>query len=93
MAGSRSGIEQPGCQPGARWTDFGPAITLQGLELRQKRDEPWQLTVAEATLQLDLWQSLSQQQWVIGELQFQGVEMIPPRRLLSSQGESASSTQ
>ncbi|GAB3241424.1 YhdP family protein [Pseudaeromonas pectinilytica] len=76
---------------GARWTDFGPAITLQGLELRQKRDEPWQLTVAEATLQLDLWQSLSQQQWVIGELQFQGVEMILPRRLLSAQGESASS--
>jgi uncharacterized protein (TIGR02099 family) len=77
---------------GARWTDFGPAIALKGLSLQQKNREPWQLQVQDATLQLDLWQSLSQRQWIIGELQFQGVTLILPQRLLRSpEGESQSS--
>ena len=69
---------------GARWSDYGPAISLQGLTLQQKRKDPWQLQVQDVTLQLDLWQSLRQRQWVIGNLQFQGVELVLPRRLLHS---------
>ncbi len=40
---------------GARWSDYGPAISLQGLTLQQKRKDPWQLRVQDVTLQLDLW--------------------------------------
>ena len=69
---------------GARWSDYGPAVTLHGLTLQQKRSEPWQLRVENATVQLDLWQSLQQWQWVIGNLQFQGVELVVPKRLLHS---------
>ncbi len=72
---------------GARWSDYGPAVTLHGLTLQQKRSEPWQLRVQDATLQLDLWQSLRQRQWVIGNLQFQGVELVVPKRLLHTESD------
>ena len=82
-------VEDPAIQSdlqglGARWSDYGPAVTLHGLTLQQKRSEPWQLRVENATVQLDLWQSLQQWQWVIGNLQFQGVELVVPKRLLHS---------
>ncbi|GAA4504634.1 YhdP family protein [Pseudaeromonas paramecii] len=65
------------------WTRYGPTLALEDLQLGQPQAS-WQLQLDSAYLHLDLWQSLLQRQWVLGEL-----ELVRPRLTLASQHWSA----
>lgn len=66
---------------GVHWTDYGPAIALQELTLKNRAAQPWLVRVGEATLHLNIWQSLRQRQWVIDDLQFHHVLIHIPDRV------------
>ena len=68
---------------GVTWSQYGPRLALEGLALHQTGDKPWQLTVQQANLHLDPWQSLVQRRWVVSELQFSGVDLTLSSALLS----------
>lgn len=80
----QSWIQQASGQPtrlGAltlAWTRYGPTLALEDLQLGQPAAS-WQLQLDSAYLHLDLWQSLLQRQWVLGEL-----ELVRPQLTLAS---------
>ncbi|MGL4205509.1 MAG: YhdP family protein, partial [Aeromonadaceae bacterium] len=74
---------------GVTWSHYGPRLALEGLALHQTGSKPWQLTVQQADLRLDPWQSLVQRRWVVSELQFSGVDLTLSSALLSREGATA----
>ncbi len=77
----------------AGWTRDGPTLRLKGLQLADRSGtQTWSLAVTEARLHLDLWQSLRRRQWVLGELQFQGLQLALPAAWLTEIDDEAPAT-
>ncbi|GAA5218979.1 YhdP family protein [Corallincola platygyrae] len=58
----------------ARWEKLGPSLALQGLSLAGS-DDGLQLSVAEARVELDFWQTLLHREWRFKQLTLDGVRL------------------
>lgn len=57
----------------ASWRRFGPVIILRDVQLAPSPSAPLDISIAETRIELDFWQSISQQKMVTSAFQLDGV--------------------
>lgn len=57
----------------ASWQKFGPIIILREVELAPSPTAPLDISIAEIRVELDFWQSITQQKLVTGAFQLDGI--------------------